>query len=307
MSKYRLITRSDFDGLVCATLLKQLDLIDEILFVHPKTMQDGKIAVTANDITANLPYVPGAYMVFDHHESEAIRVGEKPNYFIDPTAPSAARVIYEHFGGKEKFRNVSDELMRAVDKADSAKFTPTEILYPKGWELLNFILDPRTGLERFSQLALSNDALMNKLAECCMQKPIESILDLPEVRERIDFYFEQEDKFKDQIRRCSRVYDNLVVLDLRGEEILYAGNRFMVYALFPTINISMQVYFGKDKTTTVFAAGKSIFNRTSKTNIGSTMLYYGGGGHASAGTCEVDNESAVQVMEELIAKITQEG
>lgn len=307
MSKYRLITRSDFDGLVCAALFKELDMIDDILFVNPKTMQDGKIAVSGHDITANLPYAPGVYMAFDHHESEASRVGEKPNYVIDPTAPSAARVVYEYYGGKEKFKNISDELMRAVDKADAAHFTPTEVLYPKDWELLNFILDPRTGLDRFSELKLSSEQLMIRLVDCCLNDSIESILDMPEVQERIEFYFRSEDKFKDQIRRRSKLYDTLVVLDLRGEEIIYAGNRFLIYALFPTCNISMQVYYGRDRKTTVFALGKSIFNRTCHVVIGDLMLYYGGGGHASAGTCEVDNDSAEQVMKEIIAKINSEG
>ncbi len=307
MSKYRLITRSDFDGLVCAVLLKQMDMIEEIIFVNPKTMQDGKIAVSAHDITANLPYAPGVHMAFDHHESETVRVGEKPNYIIDPTAPSAARVVYEYFGGKEKFKNISDELLRAVDKADAAHFTPTEVMYPKGWELLNFLMDPRTGLDRFPELSITGDELMLKLVDNCLQKNIDEILDMPEMQERIELYFRNEDKFKDQIRRCSKLYENLIFLDLREEEIIYAGNRFMIYALFPTCNISMQVYYGKDRKTTVFAVGKSIFNRTSHTNIGNLMLYYGGGGHSSAGACEVDNASAGQVMQELIRKINADG
>ena len=136
--KHRLVTRSDFDGLVCAVLLNELNLIDEITFVHPKDMQDGKVPITARDITTNLPYVPGAHLVFDHHASETIRNGSRrANHIIDPDAPSAARVLYNHYGGRSAFPKVSPEMMAAVDKADSAQFTREEILEPRGWVLLN--------------------------------------------------------------------------------------------------------------------------------------------------------------------------
>ena len=136
--KFRLITRSDMDGLVCAVLLKELDMIDDILFVHPKDMQDGTIEITSRDIITNLPYLPEAHMVFDHHDSELERVGEKKdNHVIDPDAPSAARVVYDYYGGKEKFPNVSEDMMIAVDKADSADFSKEEILSSSGWGLLS--------------------------------------------------------------------------------------------------------------------------------------------------------------------------
>ena len=147
--KFRLVTRSDFDGLVCAVLLKELDLIDDIKFVHPKDMQDGTILISGTDITSNLPYVEGVHLAFDHHSSEVSRVGGDPdNYVIDPDAPSAARVVYDHYGGKDKFPNVSDEMMDAVDKGDSAQFSEDEIINPGGWALLNYLMDARTGLGR---------------------------------------------------------------------------------------------------------------------------------------------------------------
>lgn len=305
--KYRLITRSDFDGLVCAVLLREMDLIDDILFVHPKDVQDGKVEVTENDITTNLPYVPSAHLAFDHHLSETIRIqGERENRVIDPHAPSAARVVYNYYGGKATFPSISDEMMIAVDKADSAQYNEEEILYPKGWELLNYLMDARTGLGRFRTFRISNYNLMMDLISYCKDHTIEEILQLPDVRERVDLYMEHAEKFKEQIRRCSTVHKNLVVLDLRNEETIYAGNRFTIYSLYPECNISMHVLWGLKKQNTVFAIGKSILDRSNPINIGELVLQYGGGGHMAAGTCQVDNDLAEKTLQELIKQITEQ-
>ncbi len=303
-AKFRLVTRSDFDGLVCAVLLKELDLIDEIKFVHPKDMQDGKIDITAQDITTNLPYVPGVHLAFDHHLSETIRVaGQQPNHVIDPQAPSAARVVYDYYGGKAKFPKISDEMMAAVDQGDAAQFTEAEILDPTDWVLLHFLMDARTGLGRFKEFRISNYALMMELISYCKTHSIAEILALPDVKERVDLYFEQAAKFKAQIQRCATVHKTLVVLDLRQEEVIHAGNRFMIYALFPACRISMHVMWGVKQQNTVFAVGKSILNRASTINIGALMLEYGGGGHANAGTCQIDNAKADAVLQELMTKL----
>ncbi len=306
--KFRLITRSDFDGLVCAVLLKDLDMIDDIKFVHPKDMQDGTIKITDRDITTNLPYVKGVHLAFDHHASEAIRVEDEPdNHIIDPGAPSAARVVYDYYGGKERFPNVTDEMMAAVDKADSAQFTVDEILDPKGYVLMGYLMDARTGLGRFKEFRVSNYNLMMQLIDACRGHTVAEILALPDVKERVDLYMEHQDKFKDQIKRCTTVHGNLAVLDLRNEKVILAGNRFVIYALFPETNISIHVMWGLNKQNTVLATGKSIVNRTSKTNIGALMLKYGGGGHENAGTCQVANDQAEKVLGELIKKITTDG
>jgi nanoRNase/pAp phosphatase (c-di-AMP/oligoRNAs hydrolase) len=305
---FRLVTRSDFDGLVCAVLLRHLDLIDEILFVHPKDMQDGKIAIGPRDITTNLPYVAGAHLVFDHHLSETFRnSGRRDNHVIDPEAPSAARVVYDHFGGARVFPAAWDDMMAAVDKGDSARFTREEVLDPSGWNLLNFLMDARTGLGRFHDFRISNYQLMMDLIEYCRNHTISEIMQLPDVRERSAMYMEHNQLCQQQIRRCARVHRNLVVLDLREEPVIYAGNRFLVYALFPETNISIHVLWGLKNQNTVFATGKSILNRTSKTNIGMLMLEYGGGGHENAGTCQVANEIAEDVLGALIQRITSEG
>jgi nanoRNase/pAp phosphatase (c-di-AMP/oligoRNAs hydrolase) len=306
--QFRLVTRSDFDGLVCAVLLNELDLIDEIKFVHPKDMQDGKIEITSRDITTNLPYVAGAHLAFDHHLSETVRNGSpRENHIIDAEAASAARVVHDYYGGSDAFPNLGTDMMDAVDKADAAQFSRDEILNPGGWVLLNYLMDARTGLGRFRDFRISNYALMMDLIAYCRDHGIDEILRLPDVRERVDLYFEHAAKAKEQILRCTRVHGRLAVLDLRSEETIWAANRFMIYALFPQTNISIHVLWGVQKQNTVFATGKSILDRTSKTNVGELMLAYGGGGHRAAGTCQVGNDEAESRLVELIAKINRDN
>ena len=308
MAKQRLVTRSDFDGLVCAILLRELNMIDEIVFVQPKDMQDGKVAISDRDITTNLPYVPGVGMAFDHHSSEILRnPGEHPNLIIRPSAPSAARVVFDHFGGRRRFPESFHSMMEAVDKADSAQFSRDEILRPNRWVLLNYLMDPRTGLGGFRDFRISNYDLMMALIEYCRDRSIEEILSLPDVKERIDVYVEHEPKAKEQLTRCATIHKNLVVVDLRDEKQVWACNRFMIYALFPEINISIHVLWGVKHQYTVFATGRSILNRTSKTDIGALMLQSGGGGHEAAGTCQVSNEEADATLAKLIKTINQDG
>jgi nanoRNase/pAp phosphatase (c-di-AMP/oligoRNAs hydrolase) len=307
--KYRLLTRSDFDGLVCAILLKELDMLDEIKFVHPKDVQDGKIEVTGRDIITNLPFVEGCHLCFDHHESEAIRNYGKVtnNYILNAKADSAARVVYEHFGGRKRFTGINPEMIAAVDKADSADFTRDDVLDPQGWSMLSFLMDPRTGLGRFGDFNVSNYQLMMDLIDYCRNHSIDEILTLGDVHDRVELYIAQQGKSVEQIRRCSSVHENLVVLDLRHEETIYACNRFMIYALYPQCNISMHVLWGFKKQNTVFTIGKSIFDRSCKTNVGALCLRYAGGGHAAAGTCQIDNDEAARVQTELVDLINYDA
>ncbi len=305
--KYRLVTRSDMDGLVCGTLLKYLDVIDEVSFVHPKDMQDGKIEITSNDITTNLPYVDGVYLAFDHHFSETIRNNKKDNHIIDPDAPSAADVVYKYYGGDEVFPGYFTAMMKGANKADSADFDENDILNPRAWTLLSFLMDSRTGLGRFKEFRISNYHLMMDLIEYCARHHIDEILELPDVKERIDLYFKYENDFKEQLRRCTKVVGNLLIIDYRNEEIIYPGNRFMVYAMYPEQNISIHVVWGKDKQNIVFSTGKSIINKSSKTNVGELMLQYKGGGHKAAGGCQIDIDKAEEVLEQLTKKINIDG
>jgi nanoRNase/pAp phosphatase (c-di-AMP/oligoRNAs hydrolase) len=301
--KYRLVTRSDFDGLVCAVLLKFMNVIDidDIKFVHPKDVQDGTADITDRDILTNLPYSPKAHLVFDHHHSETLRnQGERPNHIINADAPSAARVVFEYYGGAERFPEVPDDLMRAVDQADSADYTIDDILRPTGWTLLNFIMDSRTGLGRFREFRVSNFALMRLLIDACIQMGIDEILRMPDVAERADMYRDSSAMFVEQLQRVSRVDGDVVIVDLREEETIFAGNRFMVYALFPEARVSVHVIWGFQRQNTVFACGKSILDRTSPVDIGEVMLRYGGGGHLAAGTCQVPHEDSERVEREIV-------
>lgn len=307
--KYRLVTRSDFDGLVCAILLNEIGLIDDIKFVHPKDMQDGKVPIGPGDITTNLPYVAGCHLAFDHHASETLRLREErpANLVIDADAPSAARVVWRHYGGSEAFPLISDEMMDAVDRADSAQYSIDDILNPSGWVLLNYLMDARTGLGRFREFRVSNYQLMMELIDYCATHSIDEILALPDVKERSDLYFAHQQPAQEQIRRCARVHDNLVVLDLRDEDLIFATNRFTVYALFPQCNISVHVLWGLRRQNTAFAIGKSIIDRSSKTDVGALCLKYGGGGHHAAGTCQVDLGATALVLDELITAIIADG
>ncbi len=305
--KYRLLTRSDMDGLVCAVLLKELDLLGEIVFHHPKDVQDGKVAVSERDILTNLPYVPGCGLCFDHHASEALRNSGKPTpgYILEPEAKSAARVVYNHYGGKQRFPRISDAMMDAVDKADSAGFSRDDVLNPQGWELLSFLMDARTGLGRFREFRVSNYQLMMMLIDCCRDLSIEQILALPDVKERVDLFFAQHALFRAQLQRVAQVHDKLVVLDLRHEDTIFAGNRFVVYAMFPQCDLSMHVMWGREKMNTVYTVGKSIFDRGNPVEVGELMLGYGGGGHHAAGTCQGPNDTAEAMKQELIARLVQ--
>ena len=305
--KFRLLTRSDFDGLICAALFKEIDMIDEIKFVHPKDMQDGSIEISDRDISANLPFAEGVHLAFDHHRSETHRVGEPSNFINDVDAPSAARVVYDHFGGKTRFPRISEAMMEAVDKSDSASFTTDEILSPKDWILLGFLTDSRTGLGRFRSFRISNYNLMMELINHFRTLDIAEIMKLPDVVERYELFFEHEEKFKDQIRRCSTVHGNLVVLDLRDEDPIWAGNRFMIYALHPQCNISIHIIWGREKQNVVFATGRSILDRSSKTDVGKLMLKHGGGGHEVAGTCQIATEEAEGALQKIIEAITADG
>ena len=307
--KRRLVTRSDFDGLVCAMILKEMDLIDEIKFVHPKDVQDGKVDIFSTDITTNLPFDQRVGLAFDHHESELSRlvgIDYKDRYIIDPDAKSAARVVYDYYGGEHALPRISKELMDAVDKGDSADFTLEEVLHPEGWVLMNFIMDARTGLGRFRNFRISNYDLMMELIDLCLDHTVDEVLLNPDVKERVDLYFEQQELFTEQVKRLARLEGRVVVLDLRDEEVIYAGNRFMVYALYPESQVSVHVAWGFRKQNTAVMIGKSIINKDGDPNIGELCLSYGGGGHRNAGTCQIDNDKVDECLPDIVAALNKD-
>jgi hypothetical protein len=302
----RLLTRSDFDGLACATLLKEFGIIDSWKFVHPKDMQDGLVEVTANDVLANVPYVKGCALWFDHHTSEKDRLGSIEFEGESRPADSAARVIYEYYGGEEKFPRFAD-MVKQVDKVDSAKLSIDEIQNPSGWILLGFIMDPRTGLGRVRDFRIPNYALMETLIDACRTQGIDEILRNPDVAERIAVYREQDALFREMVRKVTRVDGNVIISDLRGVDPIYTGTRFMIYSMYPEQNISIWAVDGRGKQNCPLAVGHSILNRTSKTNVGALMLKHGGGGHPQVGTGQVPYEDADKVIAELVATMKRDG
>ncbi|MDT8445296.1 MAG: exopolyphosphatase [bacterium] len=307
----RLLTRSDFDGLVCAALLYEAEVITDIKFVHPKDVQDGKIEVGPDDVLANVPYAPGVGLWFDHHASEDDRLNLKDGMKYEgqsTKAPSCARVIFDYYGGAEKFKGmVANGLMEAVDKCDSGQFDRSDILDPKGWVLLSFIMDPRTGLGRYKDYRISNYQLMEKLAHKCRQESVEAILGDADVKERIDRYFEQEAEYEGMLKQYTQTDKNVLVIDLHDCSEIVTGNRFKEYVVYPNQNISIRIIWGFQKQNMVMTVGHSVFNRTSKTDVGKLMLKYGGGGHPYVGTCQVPTEDWERIRDEIITQLKADG
>lgn len=297
----RLLTRSDFDGLVCGVLLKEAGIIDNYLFTHPHDIQDGAVNVTQNDVLANIPYSPGCGLWFDHHASEGQTKSLLQYNFTGACRPakSCARIIYEYYGGGERFGKF-DDMMEAVDRTDSGDLTARDIVEPEGWILLSFIMDPRTGLGRYKDYKISNYRLMEDLIDYCRTKSIGEILQIPDVQERIRRYYEQQELYGRMIKENSKVYRNVLVIDLRNVKEIYTGNRFLEYAIFPETSVSIRVMWGLHMQNVIIAVGHSITRRTCRTNIGLTLMKYRGGGHRQVGTCQVEQHEADDVLMDLV-------
>ena len=304
MSQKRIVTRSDFDGLLCAVLLKKVEDIGEIKFVHPKDVQDGIVEITANDILANIPFDPRCHLCFDHHSSEAARIADDPKRIL-LMAPSAARVIYDHYGA-EKFPSMKG-LVESADRVDSADLEMEDVTDPKGWILLGFIMDPRTGLGRFRHFKISNYQLMMNMVDSIGQSSAEEVLALPDVKERVDLYHKQNEVFKNSLPNFSRLDGNVVVSDIRNLDEVPAGNRFLVYTVYPQCNVNLWVSWGFKKQNVAVATGYNIFNKTCQTDVGELMSEYGGGGHEAAGTCQLDTDKADALISEIVNKLKAKG
>lgn len=302
----RLVTRSDFDGLVCAVLLKDVEKIDEVVFAHPKDMQDGKIEITDQDIITNLPYNPNCGMWFDHHASEGERLDLDANFRgLFEVAPSAARVVYKYYNSP-KFKKY-DELMVEVDKSDAAQLSKEDVLNPTGWILLSYVMDPRTGLGKYRDYEISNMQLMHNLVDWIRTKTVDEIMAQPDVKARIDRYFDHEKEFELSMKKHSVIERNVILTDLRNVDDAPTGNRFKIYAMYPEANIQVRISYGKDKNTVVCALGHSIFNRTSNTNVGSLMSKFGGGGHRGAGTCQLTGSNVEAQIREIVDACKKDG
>ena len=164
-------------------------------------------------------------------------------------------------------------------------------------------MDPRTGLGRFRNFTISNYQLMEKCIEWCRTMTIDEIMAIPDIKERVELYNEQTEKFTEMVNAHTVIHGNTIVSDLRGLETIYTGNRFMVFAMFPQVKMSVHVMWGFRKRNTAITIGKSNLNRTSDVNVGSICLEYGGGGHRNAGTCQVDNEDVETVLPVILDKL----
>lgn len=298
----RLVTRSDFDGLACGALLKEAGIIDNWKFAHPKDLQDGIVEVDENDCLANVPFVPGCGLWFDHHSSEFERNELQGKYKGESRiAPSCARIIYDYYGGEERFPQFTD-MMAAVDKVDSGNLTREEVLNPTGWILIGFLMDPRTGLGRWRQFTISNYQLMEMLIDACRTMTIDEILSIPDVQERIEVYNDQTVKFKEMIIKYTSTNGNVIISDLRGVDPIYTGNRFLIYSLYPEQNVSAWIVSGRGGHGCSAAVGYSILNRTCTLDVGALMLKYNGGGHKAVGTCQFSDEN----MESELPKMLKE-
>lgn len=301
----RLVTRSDFDGLACAVFLNYIGIIDHWKFVHPKDLQDGLVEIGKDDCLANVPYVEGCGLWFDHHSSEAERNAYKGKYVGESRlCPSCAHVIYDYYGGKERFPQF-DELLEAVDKVDSANLTLDEVLHPSKWVLLGFIMDPRTGLGRFRNFKISNYQLMENMITYCANHSIDEILEVEDVKERIELYWEQNDKFIEMAKKHTKVENNIIISDLRGVDPIYTGNRFLIYSLFPEGNVSVWIVNGKGGKGCSAAVGYSVLNRTCDIDVGKLMLKYGGGGHRVVGTCQFNDEEMEEKLNSLLDEMKE--
>ena len=293
----RLITRGDLDGLTCAVLLSEVEKIEEVDFAHPKDVQDGKAQVTKNDILANLPYDERAGLWFDHHISQADASWNDFAGAYD-VAPSAARVIANHYKSPKFTRY--DELLEATDKVDAAELTRDEIVDPKGWILIGYTLDPRTGLSDFR-------TYFRHVMELAKSKSADDILNDPQVKERVAQLKSEEKAFMESLKANSKADGNVSVTDFRGQSNLPHGNRFLVYTLFPNQNVSVRIADGFDKKFVSIQVGHSILNRTCKTNVGELLMEYGGGGHFGAGTCQPSPEDADRVIGEIVKTLKENG
>ena len=294
----RLITRADLDGLTSAILLQEVEPIDEVDFAHPKDVQDGRVAVTSNDILANLPFDERAGLWFDHHASQVDSSWNPEMKGGFEIAPSAARVIFDHYKS-EKFARYA-ELLEATDKLDAALLSRDDIVDPKGWILIGYTLDPRSGLGAFKDY-------FRHLMKLAKEKTADEILADPEVDKHVSRLKAEETAFREHLKAASQQDGNVVITDVRGMRDLPSGNRFIIYDLFPAANVSVRVADGRNNEFTSIQAGHSILKRDCKTSIGDVMAGYGGGGHVGAGTVQVPPQDADRVLAELVEILKRNG
>jgi len=299
---FRILTRADFDGIVSALLLREAGVVDRVAFAHPRDVEAGRMFVDGETVLATLPHRPEAGLCFNHRHDPPV-VGA--NHTGGSAALSTARVIYDHYGAGA-FSGVSAGLLDAVDRCTAGHLDEAEIRNPAGWVMLNFLMDARTGLGRFSDFAVSNTQLMLDMVGYLREPDPERVLARPDVHERVVLYRDHARAFADQIKRCTAIHGRIGVIDLRYEDFIFCGNRFLVYALVPEIDISIHVYWGRERQNTVIVAGRSVLGGCPEVDLGRQMAAFGGGGHPGAGSCQVDNGAAARILDDLTSRIAAE-
>jgi hypothetical protein len=297
----RLVTRADLDGLACAVLLTSCEAIDSIELVHPQDVADRRVAIGPGDVLTNLPYHPACGLWFDNHLLTDARsvppAGFRGRY---AQAPSAARVVYEHYLPSHPALARHEALLAETDRLDSAQLTMQDVVSPDGYVLVGFTLDARTGLG-------SRDEYFRLLLPVVRDQGVECVLALPEVRRRVAALQAQDRAFRETARACSRLDGNVVVTDFRLLGELPVGNRFLVFTLFPEASVAVRVQPAPAAGEVAISAGRSIFNRSSRANLGVLLSLHGGGGHPGAAACVVPAAKADDTVAAIVASLKRNG
>jgi hypothetical protein len=316
-----LVTRADFDGLVCGALITKFEKIDSYLFVEPKFMQDRLVEVHSGDIIANLPYHPNCTLWFDHHITNTMPEFDRP---IVPgkggfrLAPSAARVVYEYYtelaanrdpavGAQqaaeiERFLTTDrmKYLLQEADKIDAGQLTREDVMNPQGYVLISMTTDGRYA---------EDEPYWRRIIDLLRDQNLEETLQDPEVASRCQRVLDYQEKLRAILLKNTTLKGNVIYVDLRPVHDMPDGNRFLLFTLFPQGNIAVKVsYDTQRENTTAISVGYNIFNKTSSVNVGELLQRYGGGGHRVVGSCRVPNDQAEQAIKEILAAVTeQEG
>jgi hypothetical protein len=315
----RLVTRADFDGLVCGALVTKFENIDDYLFVEPKFMQDGLVEIRDGDIITNLPYHPNCTLWFDHHITNTTPDFPKPIMIGKGgfrLAPSAARVVYEYytevgnshqalgssripaeeiiaFLGSERIKY----LLHEADRIDAGKLEKEDVLNPQGYVLISMTTDGKN---------VGDESYWLKIIDLLREKTLEETLSEPEVKKRCQRIRDEQEKLRKLLLERTTMKGNVIYCDLRGIEEIPDGNRFLIFTLFPKGNIQVKVSDDPQRqNTTAISVGYNIFKPTSNVNVGELLKNYGGGGHKVVGSSRVPNDKAEQAIKEILAAVTE--
>ena len=286
----RIVTRPDFDGIVCATLIRASEPIDQpIKWAAPNDMQKGRVAITGDDIIANLPFHANCAMWFDHHYTNRIDQPFKGLYRI---APSAAGLVHEYY--RDRLTRDYSELITATDKIDSADLNLDEILNPENYPYI--ILS----MTVFSDEP-SEETYWNSLVAMLADQDVETILSQPEVHRRTQQVIQNNREYKTLLSRHTVMQGPVSITDFRDLDKMPDGNRFLVYSMFPESTVNVKIGFeDPNRARVVVKVGHSILNRNCRVNVGHLLSQFEGGGHRGAGACRFDLAKADDFIPKIV-------